>query len=80
MTRAAEVPPGFAAGRSTSLPRPRRPRLFATDEFFGPVERMLKDEPAAFHPGLYDDNANGWTAGKPAAAVPATTTRSSRSP
>jgi allantoicase len=57
MTRAAEVPPGFAGGTINLASAGLGARaLFATDEFFGPVERMLKDEPAAFHPGLYDDN------------------------
>ena len=53
MTRAAEVPPGFAGGTINLASAGLGARaLFATDEFFGPVERMLKDEPAAFHPGL----------------------------
>ncbi|MCQ4634823.1 allantoicase [Shinella sp. CPCC 100929] len=37
--------------------------IFATDEFFGPLSRMLADEPAVFHPGLYDENGkwmDGW--------------------
>ena len=37
--------------------------LFATDEFFAPLERMLKDDPAVFLPGEYDDNGkwmDGW--------------------
>ncbi|MDX3977404.1 allantoicase [Shinella sp.] len=37
--------------------------VFATDEFFGPLSRMLADEPAVFHPGLYDENGkwmDGW--------------------
>lgn len=37
--------------------------VFATDEFFGPLSRMLADEPAVFHPGRYDENGkwmDGW--------------------
>ncbi|MBK8453057.1 MAG: allantoicase [Thiofilum sp.] len=37
--------------------------LFATDEFFAPLERMLNPEPAVFTPGLYDDHGkymDGW--------------------
>ena len=37
--------------------------LFATDEFFGPLSRMLADEPAVFHPGRYDEHGkwmDGW--------------------
>ncbi|TCU33320.1 allantoicase [Rhizobium azibense] len=37
--------------------------LYATDEFFAPLERMLQDEPASFDPELYDDNGkymDGW--------------------
>lgn len=37
--------------------------LTASDQFFAPLERMLKPEPAAFIPGLYDDNGkwmDGW--------------------
>jgi allantoicase len=37
--------------------------LFATDEFFGPLSRMLADEPAVYHPGRYDENGkwmDGW--------------------
>lgn len=37
--------------------------LYATDEFFAPLERMLQDLPASFDPDLYDDNGkymDGW--------------------
>lgn len=37
--------------------------IFATDEFFAPLERMLNPEPAVFIPGKYDDNGkwmDGW--------------------
>lgn len=37
--------------------------LYATDEFFAPLERMLNDTPASFDPALYDDNGkymDGW--------------------
>lgn len=37
--------------------------ISATDEFFGPLSRMLADEPAAYHPGRYDENGkwmDGW--------------------
>lgn len=64
MTRAGEVLPGFAGGTINLASAGLGARaLSATDEFFGPLERMLKDEPAAFHPGLYDDHGkwmDGW--------------------
>lgn len=37
--------------------------LSCTDEFFAPLERMLKDEPAVFIPDKFDDNGkwmDGW--------------------
>ncbi|MBZ9601324.1 allantoicase [Phyllobacterium chamaecytisi] len=37
--------------------------MFATDEFFAPLERMLSDEPAIFYPEKFDDNGkwmDGW--------------------
>ncbi|MBZ9657187.1 allantoicase [Phyllobacterium lublinensis] len=37
--------------------------LFATDEFFAPLERMLNDEPAIFYPEKFDDHGkwmDGW--------------------
>jgi len=37
--------------------------LFATDDFFAPVSRMLADKPAVFYPDRYDDNGkwmDGW--------------------
>lgn len=37
--------------------------VFATDEFFAPLSRMLDDEPAVFYPGRFDDHGkwmDGW--------------------
>ena len=37
--------------------------IFATDDFFAPVERMLYDAPAVFIPDKYDDHGkwmDGW--------------------
>lgn len=37
--------------------------LYATDDFFAPLDRMLQDEPAKFLPDVYDDNGkwmDGW--------------------
>ena len=37
--------------------------LYATDEFFGPLSRMLADEPAVYHAGVYDAHGkwmDGW--------------------
>ncbi|MCA0257088.1 MAG: allantoicase [Proteobacteria bacterium] len=37
--------------------------LYATDDFFAPLARMLKDDPAVFLPGEYDENGkwmDGW--------------------
>lgn len=37
--------------------------IFASDDFFAPMERMLNPEPAVFIPGKYDDNGkwmDGW--------------------
>lgn len=37
--------------------------LYATDAFFAPLARMLKDDPAVFLPGEYDENGkwmDGW--------------------
>ncbi len=37
--------------------------IHATDEFFGPLSRMLADEPAVYHPGVYDAHGkwmDGW--------------------
>jgi len=44
-------------------PRLGAEAVFATDEFFAPRERLLRPEPARFHPGLYDDHGkwmDGW--------------------
>lgn len=37
--------------------------VFATDEFFAPLERLLQDAPPVYHPGVYDENGkwmDGW--------------------
>ena len=37
--------------------------IFATDEFFGPLSRMLADAPAVYQPGVYDEHGkwmDGW--------------------
>lgn len=37
--------------------------IFATDAFFGPLSRMLADEPAVYKPGVYDEHGkwmDGW--------------------
>ncbi|OCP16234.1 allantoicase [Ensifer sp. LC163] len=37
--------------------------VFATDEFFAPLERLLQDCAAVFHPGVYDEHGkwmDGW--------------------
>ena len=37
--------------------------VFATDEFFAPLARMLADEPAVFYPERFDDHGkwmDGW--------------------
>ena len=37
--------------------------LYATDEFFGPLSRLLSDEPAVYHAGVYDAHGkwmDGW--------------------
>jgi len=53
------------ARRSVNLADPRigARALYATDEFFAPLERMLDPEPAVFVPGKYDANGkwmDGW--------------------
>jgi allantoicase len=53
------------AKRSVDLANPRigAKALFATDDFFAPIERMLNPDPAEFVPGKYDDNGkwmDGW--------------------
>ncbi len=56
--------PGFAAGCvNLASARLGAKGVFATDEFFAPLDRMLNDAPAAFDPDLYDDNGkymDGW--------------------
>lgn len=53
------------ARHSVNLADPRigARALYATDEFFAPLERMLNPEPAVFVPGKYDANGkwmDGW--------------------
>jgi allantoicase len=61
---ATETVPDFARGTiNLASARLGAVGLSSTDEFFAPLERMLKDEPAEFIPGLYDDNGkwmDGW--------------------
>jgi allantoicase len=56
--------PAFAVGAiNLASARLGAKGLFATDEFFAPLERMLSDVPATFDPDLYDDNGkymDGW--------------------
>ena len=73
---AAHAPAGLAipsvspelpdwARRSVNLANPRigAKAIFATDDFFAPLERMLNPDPAVFIPGRYDENGkwmDGW--------------------
>ncbi|OOG70274.1 allantoicase [Sinorhizobium sp. A49] len=64
MTIDGAGPPDFArqAINLASAGLGARP-VFATDAFFAPLERMLQDCPAVFHPGVYDDHGkwmDGW--------------------
>lgn len=56
--------PSFAVGAiNLASARLGARGLYATDEFFAPLERMLQDVPASFDPELYDDNGkymDGW--------------------
>ena len=56
--------PSFAVGAiNLASARLGAKGLYATDEFFAPLERMLQDVPASFDPDLYDDNGkymDGW--------------------
>jgi hypothetical protein len=64
--------------RSVDLASPRlgATALFASDDFFAEVARMLNPEPAQFVPGSSTPTASGWTAGNRAASgSPATTGR-----
>lgn len=58
------VLPDFAAGAvNLASARLGAQAIFATDEFFAPLSRLLNDEPAWFDPQLYDDNGkymDGW--------------------
>jgi allantoicase len=65
MTAPADLAlPTFAVGAiNLASARLGAKGLFATDEFFAPLERMLADAPANFDPDLYDDNGkymDGW--------------------
>lgn len=51
------TPPDFAVDFiDLASPRLGSSVEFATDEFFGAKDRMLKEEPAVFIPGKYDDH------------------------
>ncbi len=56
--------PAFAVGAiNLASARLGAKGVYATDEFFAPLERMLADQPASFDPDLYDDNGkymDGW--------------------
>ncbi|MDL2400446.1 allantoicase [Rhizobium mayense] len=56
--------PSFAVGAiNLASARLGAKGLYATDEFFAPLDRMLQDVPASFDPDLYDDNGkymDGW--------------------
>jgi allantoicase len=56
--------PSFAAGAiNLASARLGAKGLYATDEFFAPLERMLADTDAFWDPNLYDDNGkwmDGW--------------------
>ncbi len=56
--------PAFATGAiNLASARLGAKGLYATDDFFAPLERMLQDVPASFDPDLYDDNGkymDGW--------------------
>ncbi|TCL74635.1 allantoicase [Rhizobium sp. BK251] len=56
--------PSFATGAiNLASARLGAKGIYATDEFFAPLERMLQDVPASFDPDLYDDNGkymDGW--------------------
>ncbi len=67
VVRSTDLPPelpGFTAGAiNLASARLGAKGLFATDEFFAPLARMLKDEPAVFLDGEYDENGkwmDGW--------------------
>lgn len=64
MTTDGVSPPEFAlnAINLASAALGARP-VFATDEFFAPLERMLQDAPPVYHPDVYDENGkwmDGW--------------------
>jgi hypothetical protein len=58
--RPARLGPAFGRPRQSA---PWRPALFASDDFFAEVARMLNPEPAQFVPGKFDTNGkwmDGW--------------------
>ncbi|GAB3242819.1 allantoicase [Chitinimonas naiadis] len=60
---AADLPDWARRAINLADPRIGAAALAASDAFFAPLERMLKPDPAAFIPGLYDDNGkwmDGW--------------------
>lgn len=64
VTHPAPTLPEFARGTvNLASARLGAKGLYATDEFFAPLERLLSDEPAVFLPGEYDDHGkwmDGW--------------------
>lgn len=65
MTEQSDAPlPEFATGAvNLASARLGAKGLSSTDEFFAPLARMLKDDPAVFLPGEYDENGkwmDGW--------------------
>lgn len=62
-TAKPDLPPFAAGAINLASARLGARGLYATDEFFAPLERMLNDVPASFDPDLYDDNGkymDGW--------------------
>jgi allantoicase len=59
----AELPDWARRAVDLANPRIGAKALYASDDFFAPVSRMLDPEPAQFIPGKYDDNGkwmDGW--------------------
>ncbi len=57
------IPPFARGAINLASPRLGARVIFATDEFFAPKERLLKDEAPVFHPDAYDENGkwmDGW--------------------
>ncbi|RIX49634.1 MAG: allantoicase [Rhodocyclales bacterium GT-UBC] len=60
---AADLPAWARQSINLADPRIGAQAIFASDEFFAPLERMLNPEPAVFVPGKYDANGkwmDGW--------------------